>query len=106
MRRGRDEGSAWLSVAEACDEIVHLVRRQLTALAWLCALGKFDLQVFRRTQILNRHAEASRGDLLDGAILVGAESLRVLAALAGVGHETESVHCESYSLVSLWRNGS
>ena len=52
-------------------------------------------------QVLDRHAEASGSDLLDGAVLLRAEALGVFAALAGVGHRAESVEGECDRLVRL-----
>ena len=101
VRRRRDERRSRLCVPQARDELVHLVRRELSALARLRALSKLDLQVLRAAQVLDRHAEASGRHLLDGTVLLGAEALGVFAALAGVGHSAESVQRKRDSLVRL-----
>ena len=101
VRRRRDERRAGLRVPQARDELVHLVRRELSALARLRALRELDLQVLRAAQVLDRHAEASGRHLLDGAVLLRAEALGVFAALAGVGHRAESVEGECDRLVRL-----
>ena len=61
----------------------------MSALAGLCALRHFDLYFFCVQQVFARHAEASRGDLLDRAAAVDAvcadgQALALFAALARV----------------------
>ena len=103
VRRRRDEGRSRLRVPQAGDELVHLVCGKLTAFARLCALGELDLQVLRGAEILDRHAKATRSDLLDCAVLLGAEAFGILAAFAGVRHRAESVQGEGDRLVRLGR---
>ena len=89
--RRRDERRSLLRVAEPGHERVDLVRGKLSALAGLGALRKLDLQVLRGAEILDRHAEAPGGHLLDAAVGVRPESLRVLAPFAGIRHGAERV---------------
>ena len=86
MGRRRDERCPRPGVAKLGDELVHLVRGELAALAGLCALGELDLQVPGVPEVVERHAEASGGDLLDAAVRVRAEALGVEPAFAGVRH--------------------
>ena len=103
VRRWRDERRARLGVAEAGDELIDFVRRQLSALAGLRTLRELDLQILRRTNVFDRHAETSRGNLLDCAVPVRAEAFGIFAALARVGHRAEAVQRECDCLVRLWR---
>ena len=103
VRRRRDERGAGLGVAQARDEGVDLARRELPALAGLGALRDLDLQVLRAAQVTDRDAEPPRGDLLDRAVAVGPEALRILAPLAAVGHRAEAVERERDRLVRLGR---
>src|SRR5690606_38740779 len=92
--RGRgDQADAGGGVPGAGDPRIHLLGRQLTALAGLGALGDLDLDIAREGEVLAGHAEAARGDLLDGAAPFGvAQTLRILPALAAVGHTAQPVH--------------
>src|SRR5204862_4097850 len=86
-----------------------LVARQLAALAGLGALGHLDLQLVGVAQVVDRHAEAARGDLLDRraaavAVGVGHEAARVLSALAGVRAPLQAVHRDRERLVRLGRD--
>ena len=49
----------------AADVGVDLVPGQLAALAGLGALGHLDLQLIGVDEVVDRHAEAPGGDLLD-----------------------------------------
>ena len=71
--------------------------------ARLRALGELYLQILRRADVFDRHAEASGRDLLYRAVPGGAEALGVLAAFAGVGHRAESVQGEGDRFVRLRR---
>ena len=82
VRWRRDEGRSWFCVPQAGDELVHLVCGKLAAFARLCALGELDLQVLRGAEILDRYAKATRSDLLDCAVLLGAEAFGILSAFA------------------------
>ena len=55
-------------MAQARHEFVDLVAGELSAFAGLRALRHLDLDVLRRTEVLDRHAEPSGCDLLDGAV--------------------------------------
>ena len=55
-RRG-DQLHAWLGVAEAGDERVHLVTRKLAAFAGFRALGHFDLEFVRIDEVVGGDAE-------------------------------------------------
>ena len=89
VRRRRDQADAGRRVAHPADVLVDLVAGQLAALAGLGALGHLDLQLVGVDQVVDRHAEAARGHLLDRraaqvAVVVGREAARVLPALARV----------------------
>ena len=89
VRRRRDQADARRRVADPADVLVDLVAGQLAALAGLGALGHLDLQLVGVDEVVDRHAEAARGDLLDRraaqvAVGVGREAARVLPALARV----------------------
>ena len=93
-------------VAHPADVLVDLVAGQLAALAGLRALGHLDLQLVGVDEVVDRHAEAPRGDLLDRraaqvAVGVAAEAARVLAALARVRAPAEAVHRDRQRLVGL-----
>ena len=85
---------------------VHLVPRELAALAGLGALGHLDLQVVRVDQVLARHAEPTRRDLLDRgtaeiAVRIRDEPFGVLPSLAGVRLGAQPVHRDRQGLVRL-----
>jgi hypothetical protein len=98
---GRDEPDARRRVADAADVLVDLVAGQLAALAGLGALGHLDLQLVGVDQVVDRHAEAAGGHLLDRRAAVVGEAPRVLAALAGVRAAAEAVHRPGERLVRL-----
>ena len=109
VRRRRDEAHAGGRVAHAADVLVDLVAGQLAALAGLGALGHLDLQLVGVDEVVDRHAEAAAGDLLDRraarvAVVVGREADGVLAALAGVRLAAEAVHRDRQRLVRLARD--
>ena len=74
VRRRRDEADARRRVPGRGDPRVDLVAGQLAALAGLGPLGHLDLDVVGVDQVLARHAEAARGDLLDRAARAGPRS--------------------------------
>src|SRR5262249_36921476 len=79
---------------------------QLAALTGLGALRHLDLDLVGVDQVLAGHAEASRGDLFDGAaprVAVGVAAIarRILAALAGVRLRAETVHRDGQRGVRL-----
>src|SRR5690606_1027795 len=101
-----DEADARRRVAHPRDRLVDLVPGELAALAGLGALRDLDLQLLGVVQVLDRHAEAARGDLLDRAGLAVAAVVRdvaraVLAALAAVAACAEAVHRHRERLVRL-----
>src|SRR3712207_8882686 len=53
------------SEPDLADVAVDLVAGQLAALAWLRALGHLDLQLVGVREVVDVHAEAAGGDLLD-----------------------------------------
>ena len=67
VRRRRNQRHAGRRVPHLGDPRIHLEAGQLTALAGLGALRHLDLEIARVDEVLARHAEARRGDLLDGA---------------------------------------
>ena len=79
---------------------------QLAPLPGLCTLGHLDLQLVGVHEVVDRHAEAPGGDLLDRrtatvAVRVGQVARGVLPALAGVGAAAEAVHRDRERLVGL-----
>ena len=90
--RRRNEGDARRGVTRLGDIRVDLAARQVAAFARLCALGAFDLQLVGVDEVVARHAEAGRGDLLDFVVRFCAEPGCVFAAFAGVAHAAEAVH--------------
>ena len=107
--RRRDQADAGHRVADRADVAVDLVAGQLAALAGLRALRHLDLQLVGVDEVVDRHAEAARGDLLDRrappvAVGVGREARRVLAALARVRAAAEAVHRDRERLVGLARD--
>ena len=103
MRRRRDQSDARARESQARDHVVHLVPGKLAALAGLRALRDLDLQHLGVDQILRRHAEPSRGDLLDLRVLLRAVARRVLAAFARVRARAEAVHGDGERLMRLGR---
>ena len=67
MRGRRNQGHAGCRVAQLGDEFCDLETGELPAFAGLGALRDLDLDFFAGTEIFRRHAEATRGDLLDRA---------------------------------------
>ena len=105
VRRRRNQADARRGVPGPRDPRVHLVRRQLAALAGLRALRHLDLDVVGVDQVLAGDAEPADGDLLDRAAALGVvEPLGVLAALARVGPAAEPVHRDGQGFVRLGRN--
>jgi len=105
VRRRRDQADAGRRVPGLGHPGVHLGSGQLAALTRLGTLRHLDLDVVRVREVVRRHAEASRGHLLDRApALRVAQAVRVLAALAGVGLAAEAVHRDREGLVRLDRD--
>src|SRR5678815_4095414 len=65
MRCRRDQADSWYGVAQLGNVGADLVAGQLTAFSWFRALRHLDLKLISTDQILRRHAEATRCDLLD-----------------------------------------
>ena len=65
VRRRRDQADARRREADLRDVRVDLVAGQLAALAGLRALRHLDLELVGVRQVVDVHAEAARGDLLD-----------------------------------------
>ena len=106
VRRRRDEADARGRVADLRDVVVDLVARKLPALAGLGALGHLDLQLVGVDEVVDRHAEAPGGDLLDRraaqvAVVIGRVARGVLAPLAGVRPGAQPVHRDRQRLVRL-----
>ena len=105
MRWRADESDAGRRVAGRCDPRVHLVTRQLPALARLRPLRHLDLQVVGVGEVLRGHPEPARCDLLDRrAALRVVQPVDVLAALARVRLRAEMVHRDGQRLVRLGRD--
>ena len=82
-------------------EIIDFITGQLAAFAGLGSLRHFDLNISGVAQIIDRNAETSAGDLLDGGVELGAEAFGVLAAFAAVAHRADGVHGLRDGLVRL-----
>ena len=110
MRRWRDEPDARSGVARAGDPRVHLVSRELPALAWLGTLGDLDLQVVGIDEVLARHPETPRGHLLHRRaprvpVRVRHVAFGVLPSLTGVGAGADAVHGDGEGFVGLGGDG-
>ena len=108
VRRRRDQADAGRRGADLADVAVDLVARELAALARLGALRHLDLDLVGVREVVDRHAEAARGHLLDRgaarvAVGVGDVARRVLPALAGVRLAADPVHGDRERLVRLAR---
>ena len=101
--RRRDQPDARRRVAQPGDVAVDLVAGELAALAGLGALGDLDLDLVGVDQVVDGHAEAPGGDLLDRRAALVAVARLVLAALAGVRARAEPVHRDGERLVGLRR---
>src|SRR5689334_16264758 len=101
MRRRRDERHARRRVPRSRDHLVHLVARKLAALSRLRTLRDLDLELAGAHEILRRHAEAGRSDLLDGTVPLRAKALAFLAAFTGVAPAADAVHCDRERLMCL-----
>mmetsp|Transcript_62362 Transcript_62362/g.174233 ORF Transcript_62362/g.174233 Transcript_62362/m.174233 type:complete len:1082 (+) Transcript_62362:2016-5261(+) len=111
VRRRRDEADALGGAARRGDVAGDLGARQLAALAGLGALRHLDLQLLRVGEVLHRHAEAARGDLLNGglhgvAFGRGLVADGVLTALARVGEAADAVHRLRERRVGLHGDGA
>ena len=98
--RGRaDQAHARSRVADLGDPGVDLVPGQLAALAGLGALGHLDLDLAGAHEVLAGHAEAARGDLLDGAL---AASRRWAASRSGPDPRRPR-RCSTWRRGGSWR---
>src|SRR6185312_4157701 len=96
---------------QARDDVVNFMTWELATLTRLSALCHFDLQLFSIYQIMSSHAEASRGDLLDGAappvaVRILVIALFVFAAFAGVRLTADPVHGDGQRLVRFLADGA
>src|SRR4051795_12380228 len=103
MRRWADEAHARRAVADAGDRLIDLVARQFAAFAGLRALRHLDLQLVGVRQVVDRHAEAARGDLLDLRAPLVEKTLGILTPLAGFRAPADAVHRDREVLVRLAR---
>src|SRR5207253_5107364 len=106
VRRRGDEPHARRRVTYLGDVLIDLVAGELPALAGPRTLRHLHLQLVACDEVGAGHAEAARGDLLDGAaaeVAVGVPrgAYRVLAALAGVRLAADPVHGDGEVLVRL-----
>ena len=106
MRRRRDERDAWYRVTHPGNDFVDLEARKLPSLTRFGTLGYLDLYFISVDEVGRRHAETSRGNLLDGATASGAEAGGILTSLAGVAAGVEGVHGHRNSFVNLRADGS
>ncbi len=110
MWRRADERDAGLRPSQTRDERCDLLRRQLTTLARLGALGDLDLQLLGAREVLRRDPEPGRGDLLDGGVAADAIDIvipgRVLATLAAVGRHAQASQADGEGLMCLRAQGT
>ena len=97
MRRRRDKRDAWYRVTHPGNDFVDLEARKLPSLTRFGTLGYLDLYFISVDEVGRRHAETSRGNLLDGATASGAEAGGILV---------EGVHGHRNSFVNLRADGS
>ena len=88
------------------DPGINLLTGELSALAGLGALSHLDLKLLSVDQIFTGNTEPARCDLLDSAVFGITvfhylETLRILAALAGITAAAQTIHRYSQCLVSL-----
>ena len=105
--RRRDQSDARRRVAHFRDPGVDLFAGQLSSFAWLGALCHLDLQLSGVDKIVTRHAEASRGHLLDGAVFRIAIRLkgiagRIFAAFACIAAPADAVHRNRQGFMRLF----
>ena len=106
VRRGRDQAHAGGGVTGLGNPGVNLAAGQLAALAGLCALCHFDLNLTGGNQILAGHAKTGGCHLLDGAVALGAKTVFGFAAFAGVALAADAVHGNGHALVGFLRKGT
>ena len=111
MGRRRNKLHARRGMTHPADEVIHLMTGKLAALAGLGSLGHLDLQVGGVDQVIGGYAEATRCNLLDGAVagiavFVGSVAVEVLAALAGVAAGADAVHGDGHGLVGFLTDGT
>ena len=111
VRRRADQAHPRRGVADAGDHLIDLVAGQFAALPRLGALHDLDLQLIGVGEVMDGHAEAPAGHLLDGAALgvpvgQGRKAARVLAALASVGLAADAVHGDGQGLVGFGADGA
>ena len=103
---GGDQGHPRCGAPGPGDPGVDLSAGQVTALAGLCPLGHLDLDLLGADQIRAGDAEPAGGHLLDGGAPLVAQTLRLLAALAGVGLAADPIHGDRQTLVGLLGDGA
>ena len=103
MRRRRNKWHPRHTKTQLGNHLSHLVTRQLTPLAGLGSLRHFDLNFLGTGQIFGSYAKTTAGNLLDGAIFLGAITLGTLAALAAVRFSADFIHGLGQALVCFGR---
>src|SRR5215475_3980741 len=106
VRRRRNQTDAWSRVAHLSDPWIDFSAWQFTALSRFRALSHFDLQFPRLRQVITRHSESPRSNLLDSAIAriaIGIWNVAcgIFAPLPGIALPTNAVHCDGQGLVRL-----
>ena len=94
-----------------CHPRIHLLARQLSALAGLGALCHLDLDFPGADQIPAGDPEPPRSNLFDGGTLIvlplaRRQTFQALAALARVGFAVNPVHGNRQALMGLLGNGA
>ena len=109
MRRRRNELYARRRVAHLGNPRVDLLTGQLASLTWLGALRHLDLQFLSLRQIVTRHAEATRCNLLDRTIFrisVGLWRIagRIFPPFSRVAATANAIHGNGQRLVRFLAN--
>ena len=106
VRRRRDQAHARYRMAHPRNRFVHLVSRQLAALAGLGALRHLDLQFVGVDQVIRRDAEPRARHLFDRAAPRRAVTRLVFSAFARIALAPDTVHRDGQRLVRLLGDGA
>ena len=102
----RNEANTRRGVAYPTNPFIHLMTRQLSALAGLRTLGHFDLKFTGITEIVAGHAEAAGSNLLNGgifpiSIFLAEKTNFVLTTFTAIALASDPVHGNRQRAVRL-----